>query len=348
MNHLFNYSTYIYDINQYGTHPVINFDEEIHGQFNAHCSGWCLGEGESWSSTFAIAIFHVVASPEVSLGNGRLRITCNVIEMVKGNNCPPFWQNNIVGGPVQSSLYDPSATPSLVLSGYTQQWWTEGEHVFISRPRDALYWQNNFYFGISANPSDPTDSVTIHITKLEWVDNNDVVTLLWTPENEALPPIPPYCLLAHVIPNTQVNLTWANAQSYTGLRAERSASKDGPWTDLELELEPDAESATDADPPSYDLWYRIVAINTAGETPSEPAEADAAIRARWNAVAHAMGIPDLAEPVAPFTYGEAGEQLFLVCCRLWRLEIAPDLPDPVESEPEDWREFLETGTFPTP
>jgi len=158
----------------------------------------------------------------------------------------------------------------------------------------------------------------------------------------------PADLEAHIT-DGKVTLTWTNVPpEYTYLTVERSVTRDGPWTDLGVELDPDAETAIDDGPGDFDLWYHVYVENDHGDATTPAVQAEEYVRKTWDEVAHEMGIPDLAEPVVPFTYGEAGEQLFLVCCRLWRLEIAPDLPDPVESKPEDWREFLETGTFPAP
>lgn len=69
-------------------------------------------------------------------------------------------------------------------------------------------------------------------------------------------------------------------------------------------------------------------------------------RERWNTAAGAMGIADLQAPVDPFNYGEAGELLFLVCARLWRMHADPGLPDPVGSDPNNWITYLTTGTYP--
>jgi hypothetical protein len=69
-------------------------------------------------------------------------------------------------------------------------------------------------------------------------------------------------------------------------------------------------------------------------------------RAQWQATAIAIGIDDLNAPVAPFTYGEAGELLFLVCCRLWRMQADPALPNPTFDQPSRWQTYLETGTYP--
>ena len=155
-------------------------------------------------------------------------------------------------------------------------------------------------------------------------------------------------LVAHVA-LADIHLTWTNeSPDYDTLRVERGPTREGPWTDLQLALAPTDEEATDTAPTTLDQWYRVVATQDTYEGATLPTRAEEIVRETWNVVAHAMGIQDLATPVAPFVFGEAGEQLFLVCCRLWRLAVAPDLPDPVLSNPEDWRAFLETGEYPTP
>lgn len=159
---------------------------------------------------------------------------------------------------------------------------------------------------------------------------------------------PPTGLTA-VIAGNVVDLAWTNTPpAYIALRVERSAASTGPWTELELGLQPDAETAVDGDPGTFDLWYRVVATNAAGEAATLPTQPAETVRDQWNTVAHAMGIEDLLPPPPPFRYGEAGELLFLVCCRLWRMEVTAGLPDPVGTDPVDWREFIETGTYPTP
>ena len=85
-------------------------------------------------------------------------------------------------------------------------------------------------------------------------------------------------------------------------------------------------------------------ITTTGQTIIYDEEDET--RQTWNVVAHAMGIEDLFPPPAPFNYGEAGELLFCVCARLWRMGIDPALPDPVGTDPADWRTFIETGVWP--
>lgn len=180
-----------------------------------------------------------------------------------------------------------------------------------------------------------------------YIDTADVATRLddFAAEDVSLINAP-VDLEAHLAGN-EVTLTWNNVPpDYTYLTAERAESRDGPWSDLGLSLDPDAETATDADPGSGGLWYHVYVENDNGDATTPAVRAEEFVRQSWNDVAHAMGIPDLAAPAAPFTYGEAGEQLFLVCCRLWRLAVAPGLPDPVYSEPADWQTFIETGTFP--
>jgi hypothetical protein len=152
---------------------------------------------------------------------------------------------------------------------------------------------------------------------------------------------------AHTVGETVV-LTWENVPpDYTYLTVERAEAKAGPWEDLGVVLDPEDETATDTDPGSGGLWYHVYVENDHGDATTPDVRSTEFVRQSWNDTAHAMGIPDLPAPVAPFLLGEAGEQLFLVCCRLWRLAVAPDLPDPVLSEPADWREFIETGTFPS-
>jgi hypothetical protein len=73
---------------------------------------------------------------------------------------------------------------------------------------------------------------------------------------------------------------------------------------------------------------------------------DDTVRQQWNAAADTLGIQDLPTPIAPFTYGERGEILFLVCCRLWRMDVDANLPDPVGSSPDDWLAYLATGDYP--
>lgn len=159
--------------------------------------------------------------------------------------------------------------------------------------------------------------------------------------------VAPTNLQAHTVDETIV-LTWVNQPpEYTYLTVERAEEREGPWDDLGLELEPDADTATDEDPDEGAYWYRVYVENDHGDATTPPVQSEELVRQTWETVAHAMGIPDLAEPIAPFTYGEAGEQLFLVCCLLWRMGVAPGLPDPVYSKPADWREFIETGTYPT-
>lgn len=157
----------------------------------------------------------------------------------------------------------------------------------------------------------------------------------------------PTGLQAHIVGHTIV-LTWHNQPpAYTYLTVQRAPARGGPWSDLGIALSPTDETATDNAPGDYRSFYRVYVRNNDGSAITLPVRAHECVRQTWNDVAHTMGIPDLPPPAAPFTYGEAGEQLFLVCCRLWRLELVPDLPDPVYSEPADWRTFLETGVFPT-
>lgn len=154
-------------------------------------------------------------------------------------------------------------------------------------------------------------------------------------------------LEAHIA-GPEITLSWNNQPPpYTYLRVERSTARTGPWTDMQLGLEPTDEVASDNSPGDFSSFYRVYVENPAGSATTDPVQAAEFVRQTWNEVAHAMGIPDLSPPPAPFVYGEAGEQLFLVCCRLWHLAITPGLPDPVYSNPEDWRTFIETGTYPT-
>lgn len=157
----------------------------------------------------------------------------------------------------------------------------------------------------------------------------------------------PTCFEAHVAGSVML-FTWSNAlPDYDALRIEWSATHDGTFADLDLGLLPDAESAIDPTPTAYNLWYRLVATKDSIEAITDPVQPTDTIRAAWNDAAHSIGITDLIEPVAPFRYGEAGELLFLVCARLWRMQATGEEMDPVGTDPQDWLTYLATGHFPT-
>jgi len=229
---------------------------------------------------------------------------------------------------------------------------------------DGLSYPGNYYTPINA--SDVAAKITIHrgTSVYKWPTSARLQTRLTTDNSQA------YLAFASHIQNpayVQFSLSKKEHEQSTTLAF-------GPWLDLEFEDSYSLGIETIADRlrlayklSSQSAWTDAIMLHnpnplSTGYTSiqySSPATSNGPymddfgaagpatdVTAQWNAAAHAIGIDDLSEPVAPFNYGEAGELLFCVCSRLWRMTADPGLPDPFGTDPENWKTYIETGTYP--